>query len=102
MQASRRGGRLSTQHLHRGASFGQGFGPLRVSTSPSQETFLYQVVYIYLLKTTDIRPADQSLFDRRDVLAIHALPCVFHNFPTHPRLTRFDKQRAAICDGVIE
>ena len=34
-------------------------------------------MYIYLLKTTDIRPADRSLFDRKDVLAIYTVPCVF-------------------------
>ena len=50
------------------------------SCSPSvfiQETFLHQAVYIYLLKATDIRPADRSLFDKKDILVIHTVPCVF-------------------------
>ena len=41
-----------------------------------QETFLHQAVYVYLLKATDIRPADRSLFDRKDILVIHTVPCV--------------------------
>lgn len=40
----------------------------------TEETFLYQSLYIYLLKATDIRPADRSLFDKKDVLAIHIVP----------------------------
>ena len=84
MQASRRGGRLPTQHLHRCESLGQGFRDLGLTSftpAPRQDTFLYQAVYIYSLKATDIRPADQSLFDRRDVLVIHTVPCVLCNSP---------------------
>ena len=33
-------------------------------------------MYIYLLKATDIRQADRSLFDRKDVLVIQTVPCV--------------------------
>ena len=51
---------------------------------PDQETFLYQAVYVYLLKATDIRPADRSLFDRKDILAIHTLPCVSITFQPCP------------------
>ena len=41
-------------------------------------------MYIYLLKATDIRPADRSLFDRKHVLVIHTVPCVspsIYRFP---------------------
>ena len=58
-------------------------GPVKPSRSKFsssvsyQETFLHQAVYIYLLKATDIRPADRSLFDRKDILVIHTVPFVF-------------------------
>lgn len=39
-----------------------------------EESLLYQGIYIYLLKATDIRPVDRSLFDKKDVLAIHTVP----------------------------
>jgi len=58
---------------------------LKSEGSPSisnQEAFLHQAVYIYLLKATDIRPADRSLFDRKDVLAIHTVPCVSIALPS--------------------
>jgi hypothetical protein len=93
VQASRGEGRLSTQHLHRGMPFHlvcQELGAPRSNGSrsafvPNQETFLYQAVYIYLLKVTDIRPVDSSLFDRRDVLAIYTVPCVSHfTFQRYP------------------
>ncbi|THH16896.1 hypothetical protein EW146_g3826 [Bondarzewia mesenterica] len=35
------------------------------------ETMLYQCVYIHLLNHTDIRPADRSLFYRKDCLGLH-------------------------------
>ena len=41
-------------------------------------------MYIYLLKATDIRPVDSSLFDRKDILAIHTVPCVSCHFPAVP------------------
>ena len=48
-------------------------------------------MYIYLLKATDIRPADRSLFDKKDVLVIHTIPCVFViAFQRCSRLTRND------------
>lgn len=44
-------------------------------------------MYIYLLKATDIRPVDRSLFDRKDILAIYTVPCVsaaVRRFPAVP------------------
>ncbi|KAK7064231.1 GTPase activating protein [Favolaschia claudopus] len=37
------------------------------------ETILYQTLYIHLLNHTDIRPADSSLFFRKDCLGIYCL-----------------------------
>jgi hypothetical protein len=75
------------------------------SRSPSvsdQETTLHQAVYIYLLKATDIRPADRSLFDRNDILAIHTVPYVFvdthrfHVIPATDRLMNSGQRYAAV------
>lgn len=81
-----------------------GLGGLKSKASrpafvPVQETFLYQTVYIYLLKTTDIRPVDPSLFDRKDILAIHTVPCVSNHFPAVPMTdgsTTSGRQHAAV------
>ena len=36
-----------------------------------KEAILFQSVHLHLLLHTDIRPADQSLFFRKDCLGIH-------------------------------
>lgn len=56
-------------------------------------------MYIYLLKATDIRTVDNSLFDKKDILVIHTVPCVFHHFPAVPvtdRWTSSGQRYAAI------
>ncbi|EPQ60641.1 Rho GTPase activation protein [Gloeophyllum trabeum ATCC 11539] len=37
------------------------------------ETTLYQTIYVHLLNHTDIRPADRSLFYRKDCVGIHCV-----------------------------
>jgi len=40
---------------------------------PSQESILYQTVYVHLLNQTDIRQTDPSLFYKKDCLGIFSI-----------------------------
>ena len=41
-----------------------------------QEAILYQTVYLHLLNQTDIRPADPSLFFRKDCVGLYCIAWV--------------------------
>lgn len=45
----------------------------------SQESKLYQTVYVHKLNHTDIRQVHHSLVDRKNCLGIHCISCVFRS-----------------------
>jgi hypothetical protein len=50
-----------------------------------QESILFQTVYIHLLRQTDIRPADNSLFFRKDCVVIRSTEYGKSTCNTKPR-----------------
>lgn len=49
-----------------------------------QDSTLFRSIPLHLLKHTDIRAADRSLFFRKHCLGIHHTPCVLFTYPSSP------------------
>jgi hypothetical protein len=62
---------------------------------PSQETILYQTIYIHMLNHFDIRLADSSLFLRKNCMALASAGQVI-SYPVCFTIMKMLSKRAAV------